>query len=63
MAEDDRVDYPEPPKAEHGKPAPQCPYCCEVLESSDLSQPAWKYASVVPVKDENHTNLDYLGAM
>ncbi|KAL6410594.1 hypothetical protein AUP68_07021 [Ilyonectria robusta] len=28
MAEDDRVDYPEPPKAEHGKPAPHCPYCC-----------------------------------
>lgn len=43
MAEDDRVEYPEPPKAEHGKPAPKCPYCCEVLESSDLLQPAWKY--------------------
>jgi hypothetical protein len=50
MAEYDHIDYPKPPKAEHGKPAPQCPYCYKVLESSDLSQPAWKYASVVPGK-------------
>ncbi|KAJ4234501.1 hypothetical protein NW759_001493 [Fusarium solani] len=41
MAEYDHIDYPKPPKAEHGKPAPQCPYCYKVLESSDLSQPAW----------------------
>ncbi|KAM0433290.1 hypothetical protein ACHAPT_004166 [Fusarium lateritium] len=46
MADDDCVDYPKPPKAEHGKPAPQCSYCYEVLESSDLSQPAWKLGRV-----------------
>ncbi|KAL2690006.1 hypothetical protein Neosp_004072 [[Neocosmospora] mangrovei] len=42
------ADYPKPPKAEYGKPAPQCPYCYKVLESSNLSQPGW----------EDHVNED-----
>ncbi|UPK91333.1 hypothetical protein LCI18_002268 [Fusarium solani-melongenae] len=40
-AENEHIDYPEPPKAEDGKPGPLCPYCYKVLESSDLSQPGW----------------------
>ncbi|KAH6876579.1 hypothetical protein B0T10DRAFT_566794 [Thelonectria olida] len=36
MADDDRVDYPKPPKRDNGKPGPKCPYCCKLLKSFDL---------------------------